>query len=313
MSSLLPILITLTTWLSGHVVAATDPLLSVSDFNGDGTVDGRDLKLFQTAIQTGVYKSLFDRNADGALDQQDFDLVSSDIGKASSVFDQELVGWYSLAQNLEHATPAQLLDQGYLKLLASLEGHGEHWQHRDCFSVPQPSTDRICGLNVDQGRVVGVYFISYATPLFQDSSQHPTGLSTLDYPDGKKWKKKCVKRYAEDPPVVTSSPDETWHTHPASCFTMDENSEPFIVTHTTFQDCQADYPNRPGTTENRWSNVYMVHMWMFKLNPCGFFGNLHPCVAQGAKSEDEINGKCEVPDWFLQFHDHTCSQGHVCN
>ena len=55
----------------------------------------------------------------------------------------------------------------------------------------------------------------------------------------------------------------------------------------------------------RDSNVWMLHMWMFDLNPNGLFGGTHPDVDPQAPGEEIINGGREVPMWFQMYgHGH---------
>ena len=69
--------------------------------------------------------------------------------------------------------------------------------------------------------------------------------------------------------------------------------------HTTFNECQA-IPNdeRMPDGSSMWANFWMVHMWLYDLNPNGFFAGTHPCVDPNGLDESTINGDRNVPHFF---------------
>jgi hypothetical protein len=94
--------------------------------------------------------------------------------------------------------------------------------------------------------------------------------------------------------------------------TTDPDTDEFIINqHLSFNECQALPNSNPqligfdGLTPifiNISVNTWMVHMWMFDLNPHGFFANTHPDVDPNAASEDIINGGRPVPHFFAGHH-----------
>jgi len=72
--------------------ATTAPVTSVADLDANGIVNGKDIALLSKNIgkKKGIYSPLFDRNADGKLDNIDVFLATRDMNKNSTKADQEL-------------------------------------------------------------------------------------------------------------------------------------------------------------------------------------------------------------------------------
>jgi hypothetical protein len=176
------------------------------------------------------------------------------------------------------------------------------------------------GLNIldDGSQIKGLFWGEIAKPLFFKNPARPErGLSSLDWPKpGGKWQDRRVQAFAGEPPKFTSSDEEMWHTHAGLCNIMDPRSgELSLHQHTTFNECQA-YENHPAwqavighdpvTGEeimgNLWGSIWMIHMWLFDLNPYGFFGGLHPDADPCSPMEETINEDREVPMWFHMRH-----------
>ena len=49
---------------------------------------------------------------------------------------------------------------------------------------------------------------------------------------------------------------------------------------------------------NLWANFWMIHIWLYDLNPNGLFAGTHPCVEVDAPSDETISGDREVPEFF---------------
>lgn len=73
------------------------PITSVADFDGNGTVNGKDIAMLAKSMKkkNSTYSALFDRNEDGELDNIDVFLATRDMGKTSTADDQELVTAYN--------------------------------------------------------------------------------------------------------------------------------------------------------------------------------------------------------------------------
>ena len=107
---------------------AGQPLLTVSDFNGDGNVTGKDISLLAKEVGKGSYFALYDRNADGVLDSTDVTMASHEIGDVSTQTDQDLALMY---QRFKHFQNVEGFDEiaamGYMPLGGPLAEHGQHW------------------------------------------------------------------------------------------------------------------------------------------------------------------------------------------
>ena len=311
-----------------------DPLISVSDFNGDGSVTGKDISLLAKEIGKGSYYSLYDRNTDGVLDNLDVTMASNEIGAVSSQTDQELAQMY---QRFKHFQNIDGFDQisamGYAPLGGPLALHGQHWMTQAGqgaiagFRTADPEMAEGLNVTADGSDIPALFWGAQAVPLFNDPSS-PHGLSPLDWPadplglnPASQWVNYRVQAFVDQgpqaaPDFFTDTTEDAWHTHAGVCLTLTPGDTGFpewnIDQHTTNLECQA-LPNLakvdvgsviPGGTPgsgpflNIWGNFWMLHVWMYDLNPNGIFANTHPCIDPDAPSEDDINGGREVPEFF---------------
>jgi len=278
------------------------PLLSVADIDGNGKVTYLDVIKIAKAKRSGNYYSIYDRDADGDLDRHDIILAAKDLGKSSTATDQQLAKIYDQVKVLQTVTNAeQLYSLGFEPITSSLSGHGVHWNN---VSSDLP----ISGVNVpeDASSVKGFYYAKDAIPLFSDTSSE-TGLSTLDYPmPNGAWMLQRIQAFDGLPPkLFPDAHDESWHTHAGLCITLQDNGTgpQFVLDQqTSFMECQVIPSLRTVTTNgvehNAWFNLWMLHAWVFDLNPKGVFANTHPCLDPHAPLESTINGDREVPPFF---------------
>lgn len=281
--------------------AEATPLLSVADFDADGIVTGKDIKDLVNHKNSGTYYALYDRNADGVLDAHDVHTATKDMKRESTEMDRKLAKLYQQAKALQTASGAeQLTALGFTQITGALAGHGVHWTNTSS-DLP------IAGINVleDGSAVKAVYFGNDALPLFNDSSAE-TGISTLDYPSFPgAWMYERVQAFGSPPPAEPNVDLKLWHTHAGLCITMQDlgTGPKFVLDqHTSFMECQVipslvqvEYGDQ---LVNAWFNIWMLHGWIFDLNPAGVFAGTHPCVDQHAPLESEINGDREVPPFF---------------
>lgn len=304
---------TASTMLQAHQHQAAEcsdtpaPLLSVADFDASGKVDHNDLRavgrIFRNSLHNDEYYSLYDRNADGKITAKDIALTARDLGKQSDFTDQQLAQLYHQLKPLQTVTGADALYQsGFEPIASSLAGHGVHWNNTS-------SDLDVSGLNVpeDNSGVKGIYYSKSAIPLFNDSSAM-TGYSSLDYPQpGGAWMYERVQAFAGHPPnLFPESNEESWHTHAGLCITLQDNgSGPRfeLDQHTSYMECQSIPSLRKvvinDVEQNAWFNIWMLHVWMFDLNPKGLFAGTHPCLDPDAQQESEINDDRDVPPFFM--------------
>ena len=281
------------------------PILSVADFDGSGSVDQRDITLIKHAVKNKRYYAFYDLNTDGKINREDVALAEVDVGKTSGEEDQSLARLFHQVKQFQLVDSREELNaMGFSQGTGSLAGHGEHWTNRDgALSIigwKPADFGKADGLNVpmDGNSVKGMFWGVAAQPVFENGA--------TDYPTpGGQWETSPVVAFADMPPVFTGSPDEHWHTHAALCITTEAQADGLkynLNQYMTYAECQT----LPSVTKsirggNIWINVWMLHVWMFDLNPNGLYANTHPCVDPDAPSEDAINGGRPVPPFF-QHH-----------
>lgn len=285
------------------------PLLSVADFDGNGIVNAKDISTLAQHVGTDRYYALYDMDADGALTGADVGLATKDLDQVSTATDQEMAAIYNRFKYLQDVQGNdQLALLGYFSIPPALKGHGTHWFNSagiaSMFGQKLPSIYTAEGLNISSDRqaVHANFWANPATLVFANGA--------TDYPTGENWKDSQVISFSNTPPSLTNNETESWHKHGGLCMTVlhsyDANGN-LVRTgsanqHTTYNECQAfpnDEPQTDGT--NMWANFWMVHIWLYDLNPNGLFAGTHPCVDSDGLDESTINGDRNVPHFF-QHH-----------
>ena len=285
---------------NGVCMGSAPAILSVADFDGNGIVNDDDITIIKRARKKKSYYAFYDINADGKFNKQDIRHAQSDLGKSSTTLDRQKAVLFHQMKGFQIIdNEPELLATQYIKIAPSLSGHGEHWSY-DLPSNPN-NIYRPDGLNftAENNRAMGLYWAEDATPKFENGA--------TDYPQpGGKWMTSRVVSFDGHPPKYTDSPDESWHTHAGLCVVATQGNNqivPELHQHTTFAECQA-YPSlfKTGGDYNLWFNIWMLHGWMFDLNPNGFFAGTHPCADPDSIPEPSINDGREVPHFFQQHH-----------
>lgn len=288
------------------------PLLSVADFNGDGKVNRKDMHMLRDAIHEHKYFAIYDRNADGKLNHDDKHLVNNDMHKMSSDTDQRLAKMYQRFKHFQNTSAVDAQAMNFSPFGSVLAFHGQHWLN----SAGQLAVGGLReadpfiaeGINVtaDGSEVMALFWGDGAIPLFTDPSA-PSGLSTLDWPSPTGvWNFQRVQAFADTPPEFFPESDaDRWHPHAGLCATVQNlgNGPEWVLDqYTSNAECQAT-PNLQkfefnGQKINLWGNFWMLHAWLYELNPRGVFGNVHPCIDPDGASEADLNGGREVPAFF---------------
>jgi len=274
-------------------------ILDVADFDGNGIVDQNDIVIIKHARKQKTYYAFYDINADGKFNKRDIQQAETHLGLSSSNLDQQKAILFHQIKQLQIVdNEPELSATRYVRIAPSLAGHGEHWT----FSLPDSGETafRPGGLNfsAEDSSAKGVFWSHDATPVFENGA--------TDYPQpGGEWMTSRVIAFSDQAPNYTESADEIWHTHAGLCVTANNGSNgivPVLHQHTTFAECQS-LPTlvKTGGDYNLWFNIWMLHGWMFDLNPNGFFAGTHPCVDSDSPTEDSINEGREVPHFF-QHH-----------
>jgi len=279
------------------ICGVVDPLLSVADFNGNGVVDQDDITLITNVKNKEQYYALYDVDTNGKIDDADISLASEQLGSTSQIIDQQLAILFNRNKQFQLVEDiSEIRAMAYSMVASSLAGHGEHWE--DLMSPILTDFLRPNGLNIPKAHdgVSGVFWIVDTTPVFE--------FGATDYPTpGGEWETQRVVAFGDNAPKIFASPNENWHTHAGLCVTVDigvSGPEIILNQHMTFAQCQ-ELPSLvkvPETNNNTWVNIWMLHAWLFDLNPKGVFGNTHTCVDPDSPSESDINSGREVPPFF---------------
>jgi hypothetical protein len=273
-----------------------EPLLLFGDFNADGVVDARDVaEIREVARAPRTYLALYDRNADGVVDGRDVALVEAELGFASTTYDREIARAYRRFAAFQEVRDASALRPEFRPLTEAIAGHGQHWSTEEGSAAARgeapPSFNRAQGLNIpeDQSGVWAMFWNQAAIPVFEGGA--------TDWPTpGGAWQDQHVIAFADTPPKFTSDFREIWHTHAGLCLFENLAGEREIHVHTTYNECQTYASATPG--DNQWINIWMVHLWLFELNPNGVWGGTHPCLDQQAPTEAEFAEGREIPMFF---------------
>lgn len=284
------------------------PLTSVADFDANGVVDQKDISTLAKHLgKNKPYYALYDVNADGKLDRKDLRQAIFDTRKTSTKADQVIATFYNRFKSFQTVRGYSALEKlGYSPIPVALKGHGVHWFNNagiaSMMGHKQANPFIAEGLNVstDERRAHALFWAAPAEPEFDNGA--------TDYPNGEEWKDGRVISFKNMPSKMTSSDDEMWHKHAGLCmplkYVYDANENKTLIGEahqfTTYNECQEmqnDVSMLPDGSV-MWANFYMVHMWLYDLNPNGFFGGTHPCVEQNGSSDETINGDREVPPFF---------------
>lgn len=288
--------------------AVAKPILSVGDFNGNGIVEGRDILLVSRRARSGEYIAFFDRNADYTVDRKDVAITAREIGSPSTFMDQQLAAafWGTVRYRDQNAAIAD----GYIPFTQTLYGHGQHWAQHPAngnldyhFKPGNPE-----GLNYDEsGNLWGIFY--YVGP----SASQPDG--TL-YPPGDAFNPLAPL------PAGFVGDEDPWHHHAGVCLLginyenpeMDPENLSFLECLSPNECAQAALEGGYTMENTRWTpKFYMIHAWLYELNPCGTFAGAHPLLAMNATHPDLGNPTGEPCDTWDLHPDFPFVLGTLCN
>jgi hypothetical protein len=280
-----------------HLCRPTDrpqPLLSAADFDASGYVDEEDFKLLKEKLKDSSYEAIMDRDADSDLDHHDLMLAEREYGKASTPLDRELVTLYQAT--VRYRDVKQAIADGFRPLTQTLKGHGIHYGRLPIRFTPEgkldPNYQNVIDKKIDQREPEGLNY---------DENGNLIAIFHLQSIDAKNWiltqdKKPLIEEamsFAASLPKLYSSPEEAWHQHFGACWiglnylkmSLDPTIVPYFINHLTMQECaqrsSQGEPTLPEALPNfGWLPSFnMLHVWLYKLNPCGAFAGTHPAVA----------------------------------
>ncbi len=144
------------------------PLLSVTDFNGDGNVDNADVRdiiaRYEAVEGEDLYHPLYDTNVNGEIDNYDIENVIHALGEDVPLLDQQIAQVtqatmkYYGSGGLENA-----IADGYLPGTPELMGHGIHYSNPtltyEVWNLEELDIERPVGLNYDaEGNLLAVFY-----------------------------------------------------------------------------------------------------------------------------------------------------------
>ena len=272
------------------------PLLSVADFNGDGSVDFTDIKdiilRYNSVDGEDDYHPLYDLNADLRIDSTDIIKAIKTLGEDVPLLDRQIAQAtqatmrYYGSEGLENA-----IADGYLPFTQEVKGHGIHYANFNLLVEVANSkvldVERPIGLNYDaDGNLLAVFYIRVPN----------TEEVTPENPYGDLF----VKEEDDFPPTSfdTLTADD-WHIHQNTWFTGlgNLNSEsvygfeeglPFEAMVSRLQNI--DFKVFPQSDQIFSPQFWMLHGWFHSLNPAGTFANTHPGVSLYAPEELGVHG-----------------------
>lgn len=260
--------------------AVATPILSVADFDGNGTVDADDLDLVNRQ-RKAEYIAFYDRDADGDLDAQDVAATARDMGASSTALDQELADLFWATE--KYRNQAAAIDDGFIPFTPAFAGHGYHYaKHYESGDLDYTfEADNPEGLNYDEnGELWAVFHYAGANP---------------DPANGPGW-----NPFAMAPAGYTGHHD-MWHHHAGACFIgLDYDDPEMDSDNLGFHECIGPgqcgmMAYMSGTSDFRWNpKFYMLHVWLYKLNPCGLFAGEHPDIMSDAT--EPHSASCDVTD-----------------
>jgi len=288
-------------------MAGAQPIISVSDFDGNGFVDENDISEINSAIHESIYFTIYDRNTDGVINEMDVELAKSELDSVSTSLDQKIASLFHETKFLQQEKGrTRLKSLGFHQGAESIAGHGEHWNNEKGSQLIDEGGDiqfeEAVGLNVPKasGRVWALFWGLKAQLEFENGAS--------DYPvAGGVWETEQVVAFSGSPPNFTGDDSEAWHTHAGLCSAPQEKNGKLVAEHLSqhlsYAQCQtkASVALNIGE-ENGWINIWMLHAWIFVPNPNGLFANTHPCIDQDSPSEDMLNGSDTIIPEFFQHH-----------
>lgn len=288
-----------------HCEGETEPLLSVGDFDGDGTVTHSDVSLISDQVESGEYVAFYDLNADGVLDGRDVSAAATAMGDASTTLDQQLAELFWSTEMYRDRNVA--VAAGYRPFTQILHGHGGHYSKLPF--VPSasggldPNYENILdgnleigapeGLNYDEnGELVAVFYyhgINVKDWVFANQSGNAAWIQQLFGQSVQMGMHSAMSGGMH--PMLYASHEAMWHQHWGGCWDgLDYIAmffNPLIVPIFNQPLFPAECAARvtEGSRQGYLPAFNMLHVWLYKLNPCGTFAGTHPHLSMGYPEE----------------------------
>ena len=273
------------------------PLLSVADFNGDGSVDFTDIKdiilRYNSVDGEDGYHPLYDLNADRRIDSTDITKAIKTLGEEVPLLDRQIA--QATQATMKYYGPNGLenaIADGYFPSTQEAIGHGTHYGNFSIFletkNSEQVDITRPVGLNYDaEGNLIAVYYLR--EPLTKEATpENPLAPLMVDQ--------------ANDYPPSSSFDTlsaEDWHAHESFWITNFGNldnseyvyfEEDVPVNMIASRIEEAEFKFFPESDKFYSPKVWMLHGWFHSFNPDGTFAITNPNVAPYAPQELGVHG-----------------------
>lgn len=252
------------------------PILSVADFNGDGSVNNIDIE--DLAARNGsvegedLYHPLYDLNANGTIDDQDLTEANNDLGVNVPLLDQQISqATQATMKYYGSEGQEQAIADGYLPSTQEAMGHGIHYYNptlaNEIGNSAELDIERPVGLNYDnEGNLTAVFYLRFPETQVATADNPLAGLM-IDPAD-------------DFPPASfdTLTADD-WHHHhdawitglgnPNSESVYFEEDVPLEIVGSRLE--QIDSQLFPESDQLFNPKFLMLHGWFHSFNPDGTF------------------------------------------
>ena len=273
-----------------------EPLLTVADFNGDGSVNISDLGNILTHLNSSWgednYHYIYDRNVDMRIDFRDLFLTALDLGKTVSLLDQQIArATQATMRYYGKDGMKNAIADGYIPASQEFQGHGQHFSNLNlALQIGNSETldiERPIGLNFDDtGKLIAVFYVRIPQTL-ASTLENPFGFLQFDP--------------ADDHPPETSFDTltaEDWHHHHSTYTrglgninaenTYFEEDVPQSMVMSRLQE--SGFEVFPNSDAYYIPKFWMLHGWFHSPNPDGVFAVTNPEIAPYSPTELGVHG-----------------------
>ena len=119
-------------------------ILTVSDFNGDGSVDNADVRdiisRYEAVEGEDLYHPLYDLNVNGEIDNEDLKTVLHQLGEAVPLLDQQIAQATQATMKYYGSNGQErAIADGYVPTTQEAMGHGTHYSNFEIFQETKNS------------------------------------------------------------------------------------------------------------------------------------------------------------------------------
>ena len=265
-------------------------ILSVPDFNGDGSVDNADVRgiisRYEAVDGDDLYHPLYDLNANGTIDNDDLKDVLNAVGEDVPLRDQQIAqATQATMKYYDEGGLEQAIADGYLPFTQEVKGHGIHYYNStlddEVGNFKELDMERPAGLNYDnEGNLIAVFYIRTPNRLEADPDNPLAQLTPNpadDFP----------------PSSFDTLTAEDWHNHQSAWATslgsLDAEAvyfeEDVPINAIVSRLEQIDLQLFPESDQDYSPKFWMLHGWFHSFNSAGIFANRDPDVAIYAPEE----------------------------